>query len=65
MLHQNITKIEKYKNVMFDTKIKKLIIVRYYFDPISTFRYTSIQFFSKENNSKDHEDNLTDYFKPP
>ena len=41
----NMTKI---KNVKFDTKIKKRIIFRYYFDSISTFRYTSNRMFSKK-----------------
>ena len=51
---KKIPKIAKIKNVNFDTKIKKRIIFRYYFDSISTFRYTSNRMFSK-TKTKTHE----------
>jgi len=38
----------KSKNVKFDTKIKKRIIVRYYFDSINTFRDMSNRNLSKK-----------------
>ena len=47
-LEKKSPKMTKSKNVKFDTKIKKRIIVRYYFDSINTFRDTSNRNFSKK-----------------
>ena len=52
MLTNILPKMPKSKNVKFDTKIKKRIIFRYYFDSISTFRYTSNRMFSKKKKWK-------------
>ena len=42
----------KSKNLEFDTKIKKRIIVRYYFDSINRFRDTSNRNPSKKQKFK-------------
>ena len=45
-------KMTKFQNVKFHTNIKNRIIFRYYFDSISTFRYTSNRMFSKKNKKQ-------------